>query len=121
MILILCVQNLSAQTDTLNMSYWVDRYKKAETEADIMKSSYHIAQLSGNNDTIILFSQKAQRLAEKLGHKEIETNSRIIIGKIYGIKHEYENGIEILNKALTLSENYNLPLMSARAHYELGN
>ena len=121
LILILCVQNLSAQTDTLSMSYWVDRYKKAETEADIMKSCYHIAQLSGNNDTIILFSQKAQRLAEKLGHKEIETNSRIIIGKIYSIKHEYENGIEILNKALTLSENYNLPLMSARAHYELGN
>ena len=115
MFLIITVQNLSAQTDTLSMSYWVDRLGKAQSETETMESCYKIAQLANNNDTIILFSQKALRLAEKLGNKEIETDSRILIGKVYVIQHNYDNGLEILNKALSLATAGELPLLVAKA------
>lgn len=121
MFLIITVQNLSAQTDTLSMSYWVDRLGRAQSETETMESCYKIAQHANNNDTIILFSQKALRLAEKLGNKEIETDSRILIGKVYVIQHNYDNGLEILNKALSLATAGELPLLVAKANYELGN
>ncbi|MBQ3658114.1 MAG: SpoIIE family protein phosphatase [Bacteroidales bacterium] len=121
LVLILSVGKLFAQTDTFNVSALVKKYNTAKTDDQKMEYCYRIAQQSHYNDTIILFAQKALSLAEKLGNKEIETDSRILIGKVYAIKHDYDKGIEILGKALNLAQAYSLPLLEAKADYELAN